>query len=62
MGGKSDEIKGHIKQAGGELTGNEKLKREGELDEAGGKIKQGAEKIVDKTKEALRPRKDEADA
>ena len=33
MSGKSDEIKGRIKQAAGQLNDNDKLKREGKLDE-----------------------------
>jgi uncharacterized protein YjbJ (UPF0337 family) len=34
-----DKTKGKIKQAAGDLTGNEKLKREGRRDETKGKIK-----------------------
>ena len=56
MSGKSDEIKGRIKQAGGDLTDNDRLKREGKLDEMAGKAKQGVEKAIDKTKDALTPR------
>jgi uncharacterized protein YjbJ (UPF0337 family) len=53
MGGKSDEMKGRIKQAAGDLTDDAKLKREGKIDEAAGKTKQAAEKVVDKVKETL---------
>ena len=56
MSGKSDEIKGRVKQAAGDLTDNDKLKREGKLDEMAGKTKQGVEKVVDKAKDALKPR------
>ena len=49
MSGKSDEIKGRVKKAVGELTGNERLKRQGEIDKVAGKVKQG----VDKVKESL---------
>ena len=40
MSGKSDQAKGRVKQAAGDLTGNEDLEREGERDEAGGKAKE----------------------
>jgi uncharacterized protein YjbJ (UPF0337 family) len=51
--GKSDELKGRVKEAAGALTGDEKLKREGKVDQAVGKIKQKVEKVVDKVKDAL---------
>jgi len=44
MGGQTDQIKG----AAGELTGNERLKRKGKLDQVVGKVKQTAGKAVDK--------------
>ena len=40
MSGKADEAKGRIKEAAGALTGDKRLKREGKLDQAAGKIKQ----------------------
>jgi len=52
--GKSDEMKGRVKEAAGALTGDSKLKREGKADQAVGKIKQKAEKVIDKLKDALR--------
>ena len=52
--GKTDEIKGRVKEAAGALTGDKKLKQEGKLDQAAGKIKQKAEKVIDKVKKALR--------
>ena len=51
--GKSDELKGRVKEAAGALTGDQKLKREGKVDQAAGKIKQKAEKIIDKVKDSL---------
>ena len=51
--GKSDELKGRLKEAAGALTGDTKLKREGKADQAVGKIKQKAEKVIDKVKDAL---------
>lgn len=52
MGGKSDEIKGRIKEAAGALTGNDKLRDEGKTDQAVGKVKQALENTVDTVKEA----------
>ena len=60
MSGKTDQIKGRIKEAAGVLTDNERLKRKGKLDQAVGKVKETAEKAVDKMKDALtsdRPRR-----
>lgn len=52
-GGKTDEAKGRVKEAAGAITGDEKLKREGKVDQAVGKAKQKVEKVVDKVKDAL---------
>jgi uncharacterized protein YjbJ (UPF0337 family) len=38
--GKVDEAKGKVKQAGGDLTGDDELHREGKVDEGAGKVKQ----------------------
>ncbi len=51
--GKSDEMKGRVKEAAGALTGDEKLKREGKVDQAVGKVKQKAEKVIDTVKDSL---------
>jgi uncharacterized protein YjbJ (UPF0337 family) len=51
--GKSDELKGRVKEAAGALTGDRKLKRQGQTDQAVGKIKQKVEKAIDKVKDAL---------
>jgi uncharacterized protein YjbJ (UPF0337 family) len=53
-GGKTDELKGRIKEAAGALTGDERLKREGQLDQAVGKVKQTAEKSIEKLKDAVK--------
>ncbi len=52
--GKSDELKGRVKEAAGAMTGDKKLKRQGKADQAVGKIKQKVEKVIDKVKDALR--------
>jgi uncharacterized protein YjbJ (UPF0337 family) len=49
-----DDAKGRVKEATGSLTGDDDLKREGKVDQAGGKAKEGVEKITDKIKDALR--------
>lgn len=48
MSGTSDEIKGRIKEAAGAIMDDDKLRREGKLDQAAGKVKQTVEKVVDK--------------
>ena len=52
-GGKSDELKGRVKEAAGALTGDDELKREGQVDQVAGKIKQAVEKVVDKVNDAV---------
>lgn len=54
MGGKTDVVKGRIKEAAGSLTGNDKLREEGETDQAVGKTKQAAQKAVDTVKKAVK--------
>jgi uncharacterized protein YjbJ (UPF0337 family) len=49
-----DDAKGRVKEAAGSLTGDDDLKREGKVDQAGGKAKEGVEKITGKIKDALR--------
>jgi uncharacterized protein YjbJ (UPF0337 family) len=51
--GKVDELKGRVKEAAGALTGDQKLKREGNADQFVGKVKQNVEKVIDKVKDAL---------
>ena len=54
MSGTSDKIKGRVKEAVGILTDDQRLKREGKLDQATGKIKKAVERVVDKTKNAVK--------
>ena len=49
-----DDAKGRAKEAAGDLTGDRDLQREGKVDQAGGKAKEGVEKVTDKIKDALR--------
>ena len=48
MAGESDEVKGRIKEAAGDLTDNDELKREGKADKAGGKVKDAVDTVKDK--------------
>ena len=45
--GKSDKMKGRVKEAAGALTGNAKLKRKGRVDQATGGVKQTVEDVID---------------
>jgi uncharacterized protein YjbJ (UPF0337 family) len=54
MSGKTEEVKGRIKEAAGALIGNDKLRDEGKSDQVVGKVKQVAEKAVEEVKEAVK--------
>jgi uncharacterized protein YjbJ (UPF0337 family) len=54
MGGKTDVVKGKIKEVAGALTGNDRLRAEGNADRAVGKVKQAAAKVAGKVKKALK--------
>lgn len=53
MGEKIDEAKGRAKEAVGDLTDDEKLKREGQLDRAGATVKEKAGDAVDSAKDKV---------
>ena len=53
MSGETDKAKGRIKQAAGDLTDNESLKREGKTDEAAGKVKDAVGDAKDKLDDAV---------
>jgi uncharacterized protein YjbJ (UPF0337 family) len=48
-----DDAKGRVKEAAGDLTGDEDLKNEGKVDRASGKIKDTVGGIADKAKNLL---------
>lgn len=54
MGGKTDVVKGRIKEAAGALTGNDELREEGKTDQAVGNAKQAVQKAADTVKEAVK--------
>jgi uncharacterized protein YjbJ (UPF0337 family) len=53
MSGKTDIVKGRIKEAAGALTGNDKLREEGKTDEAVGETKQAVQKAADTVKKSV---------
>lgn len=58
MNDKMDQAKGRAKQAAGDLTDDEDLKREGKADEKGGKIKEKLGDLKDKAEDAVDSMKD----
>lgn len=42
-----DDAKGRVKESAGDLTGDQDLKREGQTDQAAGKVKEGVDKVKD---------------
>jgi len=53
MAGEGDEIKGRMKQAAGDLSGDDSLKAEGETDEAAGKAKGLVDDVKGKVNDAI---------
>ena len=53
MSGAKDEMKGRAEEAVGDLTDDDKLKREGKTDQAVGKVKEKIDEAADKIKEKL---------
>ena len=53
MSGETDKAKGRIKQAAGDLTDNDDLKREGKADEAAGNVKDVVGDAKDKLDDAV---------
>jgi uncharacterized protein YjbJ (UPF0337 family) len=53
MGERIDEAKGRTKQAAGDLTDDEKLKREGKIDRAASTVKEKVDDVADKIKEKV---------
>jgi uncharacterized protein YjbJ (UPF0337 family) len=52
--GNADELKGRVKEAAGDLTGDDSLKAEGKVDRASGTVKDKVGDAADKAKDALR--------
>jgi uncharacterized protein YjbJ (UPF0337 family) len=56
--GKFDEMKGRAKEAAGDLTDDDDLKREGKTDRAAGSVKDKFERAKDKGEEVVDKAKD----
>jgi uncharacterized protein YjbJ (UPF0337 family) len=52
--GTSDDLKGRVKEAAGDLTDDKSLKNEGKVDRASGSVKDKVGDAADKVKDALR--------
>ena len=51
--GNTDEAKGRVKEAAGDLTGDNELKREGKVDRASGSVKDKVGDAADKVKDVV---------
>lgn len=50
MAEKMDDLKGRVKEAAGDLTDDDELKREGKVDQATSKVKEAVGDVADKVK------------
>ena len=48
-----DDLKGRVKEAAGDLSGDKDLKREGQVDRAAGKAKDAIDAASDKAKDVV---------
>jgi uncharacterized protein YjbJ (UPF0337 family) len=53
MGDKFDEAKGRTKEAIGDLTDNDDMKREGKVDKASAKVKDAVDTVRDKAEDVV---------
>ena len=49
-----DEAKGRVKEAAGDLTGDQDLKNEGKVDKAAGSVKETVGDMADKVKDVFK--------
>ena len=54
MSGTTDIAKGRVEEAAGVLSGSEKLREKGKADQAVGRVKQVATRVVDKMTNRIR--------
>jgi len=54
MAEETEDMKGRVKQAAGDLTGDKDLKREGQVDQASASVKDKVGDAADKVKDKLR--------
>jgi uncharacterized protein YjbJ (UPF0337 family) len=53
---KAEDMKGRLKEAVGDVTGNKDLQREGKIDQAGAATKKTIDDVADKMKEVVNPK------
>ena len=53
---KAEDMKGRVKEAAGEITGDKGLEREGKIDQASAATKKQLDKVTDKIKEVVNPK------
>ena len=53
---KGEEMKGRLKEAAGDITGDARLKREGEIDRGSAATKKTIDKAADTIKNAVNPK------
>ena len=58
MDGTTDDVKGRVKEAAGDLTNDSSLKNEGKADRASGKVKDALDDVKDKTEDVVDKVKD----
>ena len=51
--GAKDEVKGRLKEAGGDLTDDKEMQNEGKVDRATGTVKDKADDVADKAKDVI---------
>ena len=61
MGDNIDEAKGRVKQAAGDLSDDDSLKKEGRVDRAVSDVKEKVDDIADKVKDRLGGRDEDPD-
>lgn len=61
MGAKSDQVKGHAKEAAGVLTGNKDLESEGKKDRRTGEAEEKIDHAKDKVEEVVDKSKDKVE-
>jgi uncharacterized protein YjbJ (UPF0337 family) len=57
----TDDLKGRVKEAAGDLTDNDRLQREGKADQAEGKVKEFVDDARDKIEDAVDKVRDKLD-
>lgn len=51
--GDAEDLKGRVKEAAGDLTGNKDMEREGKVDQASSKVKEGVDAVKDKVRDVI---------